>query len=64
MGILDRLLFWRHDDPTDGGIEAMDGYRVEGCFTGPAADLQPDGADDACVPEGDVDPVEQNPAAS
>lgn len=41
MGLLDKLLFWRDDDAAE--------YEVDGCFTLPGAELDGDGAADACA---------------
>jgi len=48
MGWLDKLMFWRRgtsaDDATtvaDHAIEAVEGYTVDGCFTGPDGQLSP-----------------------
>lgn len=48
MGWLEKLMFWRRgssaDDATtvaDHAIEAVEGYTVDGCFTGPDGQLSP-----------------------
>ena len=37
MGVLDKLMFWKTDEPV---IEPVEGFTVDGCFTLPEAELQ------------------------
>lgn len=47
MGLLDKLMFWRKDDPAE--------FEVEGCFTLPGAELDDAaGADCALPPAGEA----------
>lgn len=42
MGLLDKLMFWRKDDPA--------AFEVEGCFTLPGAELDVAGDADCALP--------------